>query len=153
MAAPYQLIRDQRGNSMVELALVLPVLATLLVGVVDISRAYSAKLHLEQSAQRTIELMQRSSYQPAANTTYQAVAQSAAGTGSAAVITNWLECNNDGAHLDFSTGSCATGAPYARYVQVRITQDFTPMFGSRFFPGANSNGTYTVAATAGLRVQ
>ena len=54
--SPYT--RDERGASIIELALVAPVLASMLVGMVDLSRAYSYKLKLEQAAQRAIEKVQ-----------------------------------------------------------------------------------------------
>jgi len=148
-----QLRADERGNSVIELGLVTPILAALLMGTVDISRAVSAKLNLEQAAQRTIELVQRSKYDTADNATYETEAETAAGTGSDATISNWLECNNNGTHLNWTTGSCTTGDPYARVVQVTIQQPFTPLFGTRFFPGANADGTFTLHATAGIRTQ
>jgi Flp pilus assembly protein TadG len=80
-------------------------LATLLVGTIDLSRAYSTKLQLEQAAQRTIELVQRSDYQTSNNSTFQADAEAAAGTGSTAAVTSWLECNNDGVHLNYDSGT------------------------------------------------
>lgn len=145
---------DERGNSLIEMALVAPVLATLLVGAVDMSRAYSAKLNLEQAAQRTIELIQRSEYTTSNNATLAADAQAAAGAGSSATVASWLECNNDGTKLDYDTGTCSnSSAPYARYVQLTVQKPFTPTFGTRFFPGANANGTYTIRATAGIRTQ
>ena len=55
MRKPSSLLRDERGASIIEMGLMLPVLATLLIGMVDISRGYSAKLQLEQAAQRSIE--------------------------------------------------------------------------------------------------
>lgn len=153
MRAATALRADTRGNSVIELALVAPVLATLLIGAVDISRGTSMKLKLEQAAQRTIELMQRSDYKTSDNATYIAEAQAAAGTGSTATISNWLECNNNGTHLNWDTGTCTAGVPYARIVQVTVTQPFTPVFGTRFFPGANANGTVTIRAVAGIRTQ
>jgi len=53
------LARDERGASLIEMGLMLPILASLLIGMVDISRAYSAKLQLEQSAYRAIEKVQQ----------------------------------------------------------------------------------------------
>ncbi len=145
---------NERGNSLIEMALVTPVLATLLVGTVDLSRSYSTKLQVEQAAQHTIELIQVSDYKTTNNSTYETEAETAAGTGSDATIASWLECNADGVHLDYDTGTCANATdPYARYVQVTVSQSFTPLFGTRFFPGANSNGTVTVRATAGVRTQ
>ena len=153
MSIRNSLWRDERGNSLIEMALFTPLLATLLVGTVDLSRAYSSKLALEQAAQRVVERVQASEYTTANKSTLEADAESAAGTGSDANITTWLECNNDGTHLDYDTGTCATATdPYARYVQVTVTQPFTPMFGARFFPNA-SNGVVTLTATAGVRTQ
>ena len=136
--------RDERGTSLIEMALIAPLLAALLVGVVDISRGVSVKLQVEQAAQRSIELVQRSEYKTADKATYVADAQAAAGTGSTATLTAWLECNGNGVHLDIDTGSCAATDAVARYVQMTVQKPFTPMFGTRFFPGANSNGTVTV---------
>ena len=53
-----RLARDDRGASIVELALVVPIMGSLLIGMVDLSRAYSHKLKLEQAAQRAIEKVQ-----------------------------------------------------------------------------------------------
>jgi Flp pilus assembly protein TadG len=145
--------RDERGNSLIEMALIAPVLAALLVGAVDISRGVSAKLQVEQAAQRSIELVQRSEYKTTDKTTYEADAQAAAGTGSTATITAWLECNGNGVHLNIDTGTCNATDAVARYVQMSVQKPFTPLFSTRFFPGANSNGTVTIHATAGIRVQ
>ena len=51
--------RDDRGASVIEMALVMPFFATMIIGVADISRAYSAKLRLEQAAYRSIEKVQQ----------------------------------------------------------------------------------------------
>ena len=145
--------RDERGNSFIEMALVTPLLASLLIGMVDISRAVSAKVTLEQAAQRALEKAQATDYKTEDADTLEADAEAAAGTGSTATVDAWLECDHDGVHLDFDTGTCATGSYYARYVQVTVSNTFTPMFGSRFFPGANANGTVDVSGGATLRVQ
>ena len=148
------LATDERGNSLIEMAIVTPVIAALLVGMVDLSRAYSAKLQLEQAAQRTIELVQRTDYKTSDASTYEDDAEAAAGVGSTATLSSWLECNNDGEHLDFDTGTCGAATdPYARYVQITVEKSFTPLFGSRYFPGANADGTVTLRAIAGVRAQ
>ncbi len=61
-----RLAQDDRGASIIELALVAPILASLLIGMVDLSRAYSHKLLLEQAAQRSIEKVQQ--YQASSST-------------------------------------------------------------------------------------
>jgi Flp pilus assembly pilin Flp len=146
------LARDERGGSIIELALVLPVLASLLIGMVDISRAYSAKLQLEQAAYRAIEKVQQ--YQTTTDTysTLQAEAATAAGVNASAVTVDpWLECN--GVRQADYHGVCPNGQVYTRYITVSIQKMFTPMFGSRYFPHANADGTYTLTGQAGLRTQ
>lgn len=146
------LARDERGASIIEMALVLPMLLTLFIGMVDISRAYSARLQLEQAAQRSIEKVMQ--YQ-ASSSTYATLYTEAAAAASVPVtdvtVDYWLECN--GARAPDYNGSCTSGQTYARYVTVSIDKDFSPMFGTRFFPGANSDGTFTITGEAGLRTQ
>ena len=108
MRAVHNLWSDERGNSFIEMALFAPILAALLIGTVDLSRAYSAKLQLEQAAQRVIERVQATEYKTSDNSTLESEAAAAAGTGASADISAWLECNNDGAHLDYDTGTCAS---------------------------------------------
>ena len=146
-----RLLGCQKGNSLVELGFVAPILTTMIIGTVDLGMAYSAELSLEQAAQRAIERVQREGYTTTQNSTLQSDAQTAAGSGSTATVTSWLECNNDGVKLNFNTGVCATGVPYARYVEVQVQKPFDPMFG-RFFPGASTGGTVMLDATAGIRV-
>ncbi len=49
------ILRNERGAAMIEMALVAPVLALGVIGIVDMSNAYSRKLALEQAAQRAVE--------------------------------------------------------------------------------------------------
>ncbi|MBA3511418.1 TadE family protein [Sphingomonas sp.] len=146
------LARDERGASIIEMAMVTPVLATLLVGMVDISRAYSAKLQLEQAAQRSIEKVQQYRTTTSTYSTLRAEAATAAGVNATDVTVDyWLECN--GVRSSNYETNCASGQNYARYISVSINKKFSPMFGTRFFPGANADGTYTINAEAGLRTQ
>src|SRR5881397_2191156 len=50
---------DDRGAAVIELALVAPVLGLMVIGVVDMSNAFSRKLQAEQAAQRAIEKIQQ----------------------------------------------------------------------------------------------
>jgi len=153
------LLRSESGNSFVEMALVAPFLTTLLVGMVDLSRAYSSKLQLEQAAQRTIEqVMQQagvSSDYSAALKTEGAAAASVAET--AVTPDNWLECSADGIAWTRAanfTDSCDAATPmYARYVTVDIVKNYKPLFSSKYFPGSDSQGNYKLHGRAGIRVQ
>lgn len=143
---------DDRGNSVIELALILPVLTGLLMGTVDISRAVSAKLQVEQAAQRAIELVQRSDFQESDTATLKSDAALAADVSEDDVdVDAWLEC--DGTRQTNFDDVCSDSAVSAKYVQVTIEKSFTPMFGLDYFPGANADGTVTLSSTAGIRAQ
>jgi Flp pilus assembly protein TadG len=152
------LARDDRGASIIEMALILPVFSTVVIGVADVSRAYSQKLLLEQAAYRAIEKVQ--AYQ-ASESTYDTLqnevvsAATDAGftdvTASNVTIDFWLECN--GVRQATYDSSCATDSAAARWITVDVTHKFTPMFASNRWPGSNADGTYTLHGRAGLRTQ
>ena len=153
-----RLARDDRGASIIELALVAPILASLLIGMVDLSRAYSSKLMLEQAAQRSIEKVQQ--YQASSNTPTLMKAETvaaakaagfAAATDADVTVDFWLECN--GVRAANYESTCANGETYGRWVSVDVQARFTPMFRSSRWPGSNSDGTYTLHGKAGMRTQ
>jgi Flp pilus assembly protein TadG len=152
------LARDNRGASIIELALAAPFMATLIIGMVDISRGYSAKVQLTQSAQRAIEKAMQGKKTTDLYDTLQAEAASAAGVATSAVtVKYWLECNGVSQYTSAATMTadydkvCSSGT-YARYVSVDITKTYSPMFGTKW-AGANTDGTYTLHGKAAIRVQ
>lgn len=170
-----KLLRDGRGAAVIEMALVAPLLALGIVGIVDISNAYSRKLALEQGAQRAIEkIMQTTSYSTVENTlATEAVCQvdgmNADGTCKSSPITSsnvtvtWrLQCTSssgtvtnqtiDNDSATFDTYVCpANTASQAKYVQISLTDKYTPMFSTHFAGFTSSDGTYHLSATAGVR--
>jgi Flp pilus assembly protein TadG len=152
---PALLARDERGASVVELALLMPFFAAMVMGVADITRAYSAKYKLEQAAYRAIEKVQQYRDTTTTFSTIQTEATTAATdagfTNPSANIQVWLECNGV-AQSDYST-TCSTGQTTNRWITVDISGDFTPLFASRRWPGSNANGSYTLHGRAGLRTQ
>jgi Flp pilus assembly protein TadG len=149
------LARSEDGTSIVEMGFAAPILSLLLIGMVDMSRAYSAKLQLEQVAQRTIEKVQNADYVESADykTALKAEAAAAAEVSTTAVtINSWTECNNNGTKLAFTTSCSNVDDPYARYVEVSIDKTYTPMFKTRF-AGARADGTYNLTGKAGVRIQ
>jgi Flp pilus assembly protein TadG len=164
MRAAFARIRsDQRGASIVELALVAPFMAALVIGMSDLARGYSMKLIVEQAAQRAIELTQQQKSVAASYTSGVAAdaqsAMTAAGysTGNTITADEWLECSSNGTtwtRQSSFTGFCPNSTDItARYVSVQVRRDFTPMFTSRAWPGANADGTITVSGFAEVRVQ
>ena len=153
------IVRDERGASIIEMALVAPFLCSLLIGMVDMSRGYSAKLQLEQAAQRSIEKAMNGRKETTLYETLQAEAMAAASVpASQVVVRYWLEC--DGVDQNTSTATmaadyekiCDDDETYARYVNVRIQKTFQPMFAVRW-PGSNADRSFTLTGEAGIRVQ
>ena len=149
---------DEGGASIIEMGLMLPILSSLLIGFVDISRAYSAKLQLEQAAYRSIENVQQYN---ASESTYDTIKTEAAAaansSGFSGVTTSdvtldfWLECNGT-RQANYDT-VCSTGQTYARFLTVDISAKFNPVFASSKWPGSNTDGSYTLHGQAGLRTQ
>ncbi|HET9812570.1 MAG TPA: TadE/TadG family type IV pilus assembly protein [Sphingomicrobium sp.] len=154
------LARDERGASIIELALVAPFLGSLLIGMVDLSRGYSEKLQLEQAAQRAIEKAMNGEKSTDLFNTLKTEGATAAGVNASAVTVNyWLECagvsqNTSAATMqsDYEDKKCSDGVPYARYVTVSIQKSYTPMFSSEWL-GSNPDGSFTLVGEAGVRVQ
>lgn len=158
-----RLAREERGAALIELALAAPFLAALVIGMTDMARGYSTKLQIEQAAQRTVERVEQ---QKSVATSYNSMlsteatnAMTDAGYSSGNTITpdSWLECSSNGTswtrQSDFN-GSCPNANDIsARYVSVSISRTFTPMFASRVWPGANTNGSFTVTGYAEVRIQ
>jgi Flp pilus assembly protein TadG len=169
----FSLKADDRGAAIIELALVAPVLALTVIGIVDMSNAYSRKLALEQGAQRAIEKIMQTTQQDTVEGTLttEAICQvdgtNADGTCKSSPITasnvtvTWrLECTDSGGTITAQTSTdsttfdgltCGSGTvSSARYVSVTVTDTYTPMFPIHF-AALNGDGTYHLSATAGMR--
>lgn len=154
MSTLLQRIRhDERGASIIELGIAAPILAMLFVGMTDLSRAYSAKLQLEQAAQRSIEYVQRTGFTPGQEDTIKAEATQAAGTGSSATLTTWAECRSSAGAVTTKTFTdpCTGAASYARYVSVDVQKSHTPFFRFKWNKSARTN--YVLHGKAAIRVQ
>lgn len=156
MGRSLTLAADNRGTSVVELALVAPMLAMFLMGMVDISRAVAERLRLEQAAQRSIERVMQQQEPSSTFANLPSDAAAAAGVPTSNVtVTPWRECNGAtmASGTAYNTTNCNSGQIQADYVKVVVTKAFTPTFGTRFFPGANANGTVTLTGQAGIRIK
>jgi Flp pilus assembly protein TadG len=179
-----KLFCDARGAAVIEMALIAPVLALGVIGIVDISNAYSRKLALEQGAQRAVEkIMQTTSYTTVESTLANEAICQVNGTttttttsggqttttttcrtspiNASNVTVTWrLQCTASGGAVTnqtttdsatFDTYVCPSGtASQAKYVQVALTDKYTPMFPIHF-ASLDADGTYHLAAVAGMR--
>ena len=166
--------RDDRGAAVIELALVAPIFALVVIGIVDVSNAYSRKLALEQGAQRAIEKIMQTTEDSTVEATLanEAICQvngtksdgtckSAPITASNVTITYRLECSNGGtinstqtttSSTAFDAMTCNAGERESKYIQVNLTDKYSPMFPIHF-SGIDSDGTYHIDATAGMRTE
>ena len=155
------LAQSERGQAVIELALVAPILATLVIGVTDVSMAYGHKLELEQGAQRAIEKVMQTTGSDTAEATIQkeAVCQingaNADGTCKTGRITTdnvkvtyLLECN--GTEQEFET-DCAAGQTEIRYIEAEVSEVYKPTFPVPF--AGQTDGKWHLSATAGVRTQ
>ena len=146
------LIRDARGTSVVELGILLPLFAAMLMGVVDLSRAYSTKLQMQQAAQRAVERVQRDNFKLDDSPVIQQEAADGAEVSlSNVTVDAWLECN--GSKMGSYTDTCQNGQTMARYVTVEVKKDYEPFFSTKFIPGPKSGNSVTLTTEAGVRTQ
>ena len=152
-AGSTSLLADESGASLIEFALVLPILAMMVMGISDVAMGFSRKLAVEAAAYRTLEKVAvRSS--DTDMSTLAAEAATAAGVDEDDVtIDMWLECART-RQTDI-TGVCAAGQETARYVSVEIDATYTPRFD--YGPLADAfggrDGIVPTGATAAMRMQ
>lgn len=172
-----RLLKHERGAAVIEMALVAPVLALGVIGIVDVSNAYSKKLALEQGAQRAIEKIMDTTENSTVESTLanEAVCQVNGTTTSGGVTTcnstpittsdvtvSWrLDCTTGGTTVSTSTtnsgtydslvGACTSPSTKAGYVEVTVRDKYSPLFPIHFAPFNTSDSTYHLSATAGTR--
>jgi Flp pilus assembly protein TadG len=170
-----RLLANARGAAVIEMALVAPVLALGVIGIVDVSNAYSKKLALEQGAQRAIEKIMNTTENATVESTLatEAICQVNGTTTSGGVTTcntspitasnvtvTWrLDCTVGATTTSQSTTSSATYDGYlaacagtrAGYVQVTVTDKYSPLFPIHFASFDTTDSTYHLSATAGTR--
>ena len=171
-----RLAADVRGAAVIEMALIAPVLALTVIGIVDMSNAYSRKLALEQGAQRAIEKIMQTTETSTVETTLttEAVCQvngmnadrtckTSPISASNVTVTYRLECKDStGAIVATSTSndattfdalSCDPSQKEQRYIQVALTDTYVPLFPIHFLSFNSGSGGYPLSATAGMRTE
>jgi Flp pilus assembly protein TadG len=122
-----RLLADRRGMSMIETAVVIPALAMMLAGVSDVAMGYSAKLKIQQAANRTVEMATAAGTNGPAFALLQSEAATAAAVPSGQVtVDKWLECAS--VRQGAFDGACASGQQVARYVSITIDGSYRPKF-------------------------
>ena len=123
---PARLWRDCRGTSVLETAVIVPVLVLLVCGAADASLGFAQKLRVQQAADRAVQFALNAGLTTATHTMIQNEAVVSAGVPAANVtVTFWLECNNV-VQANFN-GTCPSSPP-ARYVSVAVSDSYSPRF-------------------------
>lgn len=175
-----RLDHDEGGAAIVELALAAPMLAIFVVGMIDLSTAYTRKLAIEQAAQRGLERIMQTTAGGTVDMNAEQEIEAAAGLNDADVsFAVTLECTHrqtgvrrqlaivepepltgeveeaaeENADSDEATVSvnCLDTEFEANYVQIVAVDQFDPMFPLTF--GANANGKYDIRVEVGMRTQ
>ncbi len=154
--SPIRLIRNQDGMAFIELAMVLPVLMVLLLGAIDMSRLISARMDMEQAAQRVTDYAL--SVRPTNGDTSYLVTEAIAASGLAAENVTaqiFLVCN--GVRSNNFNGGCASGEASARYVSISIRDDVDPFFDWTALAGMVGldafNSSFSVVGDSTVRIQ
>jgi hypothetical protein len=170
--------RDGKGTATIELALLAPVLATFVIGITDVSIVVGRRLEIEQAAHRAIEKQMQTTGALTVEETIkkEAVCQingtdvDADGvetcdtgriTTANVTVTYTLECTSSGGAITTQATTSSTtfegyacdedaGETPARYIEVAVTDTYTPMFDIHF--GTGDDGIYQLEAKAGMRV-
>jgi Flp pilus assembly protein TadG len=122
-----RIARDRRGVSIIETALIAPVIIMLLAGSVDLAMGFSFKLKTQQAAARSIEYATTRGLENLSEQQLQDEAAAAAKVPSNQVDVNiWLEC--DGVAPETGV-DCTDEQSLARYVSVRIENSYEPLLG------------------------
>lgn len=117
------------GSTVVETALIMPVLLTMGLGSMDLSRIMARKNELQKAVNEAADIVLAAT--PDSDTKKQTLKQivmTSSGLGSSQVsISTIYRC---GAATDFvsGAGSCATGDKLSTYIRVALTDSVTPMW-------------------------
>ena len=141
---------DTRGASIIELAIVAPVLGVMLVGVVELSRGWSERYFLQQAVNRTLELAQVGTMGSDYTYIIPEAADAARVPASNVTLDQWLECDTT---RKAYTSSCDPGQRVSRYIKLSISSSFKPLFGTAIFADVQADGSFLIKANGSLRVQ
>jgi hypothetical protein len=135
--------QTEKGQGLVELALVIPVLVVIVVGLLDLGRAYFSVIIINNAAREGARYLSshRSDLGDGFSGTIDAAMQEAQGT----IVTLTpgdidADCTDND---DPSDGKCDTDYPYSYPVFVTVQTTFNPIF----WPG-----TFTFTRTASMLV-
>lgn len=145
------IVRDRDGTSVVELALVLPVLMLLFVGLIDFGAGFSKLQATQQAAVRTVEWATASGADALTIDQMKSEAAAAAGVNADQVVADiWLECG--GIRMADTSLACSAGQESAIWTSVQINNTYRPQLG-RLLPSTLLKSDIPLTGSAKVRQQ
>ena len=125
------LLRDARGSMAIETAIVAPVLAMLSVGGFEVSAMVARQTELQSAASEAEGIALAASPDDAGKlaTLKNVIVASTGLTTEKVSVTNAYRCGDAGVMVASAT-VCATGQTVWKYVQIQLTDSYTPTWAS-----------------------
>lgn len=146
MSTTRHILRDERGNSTVDFALLLPIMLMLFVGVVEVTNVLRLDQKVVDSAQTTADLVtqqrevndaQLNDILTAAELIFEPFPVAAHSVGIVSVVydpdtgtpsVDWTKSKNGGSVPNAVTLATGLGDPGEGVVVVRVTYNYSPVF-------------------------
>jgi Flp pilus assembly protein TadG len=139
-----RLLREQDGSVLVEVALALPILATILIGAVDFGVLLEQQLRVQCAAATAAAYVTAPGENNDLAGAQQAALQSISGlNGAQASAQRYWSCAPGGSHVS-SSSLCANSRTPMQWVQVDVYASGDLLMS---FPGFTSNNTLHASAT------
>lgn len=147
-----RLVTATEGAAVVEMALIAPLMAALMMGTVDTARYFAAGIKVQQAVNRSLEMSLMGGPTVAVSDIQAQAADQAGVDVSAVTVTQTLKCAGT---VTTWTLTCASGQETARYTQVSIATTFTPSFvlNSLTQMYKSTNGNIPISVTGAVRIQ
>lgn len=142
-------LRSERASAAVELAIILPVLVLLVIGVADLSRVFLTRITVSNAARAGAQYGSQSTATSADTAGMNSAARQDALESAPITVTSRSFCRcNSGEISDCSTGDCGAYGLYRLYVEVTASKTVNLVFN---YPGLPSSVALSRKAT--FRVQ
>ena len=143
-----RLRRSERGGAMVELAVVLPVLILLAIGVMDYGRVFFTSITVANAARAGAEWGAQNQANSVKTSDLENFAQLDGAEAGTLVVTSSRTCKCGATVVACSTASCAGYGVPRVFIAVTVTKDVALLIK---YPGLPT--TVTIARTATFRLQ
>lgn len=138
-----RLLRNERGSTVIETAIVMPFLLTLSLGSFDVSRIIARQSELQKAANEAGDIaLAKKPTTDTQKATVKSVIMTSTGLPTENVtVATVFRCGSDSTFVT-DIAACGTGAAVATYVQVTLTDTVTP-FWTQFGMGSSIGLTVT----------